>query len=300
MRFSIITWLVYFSFFYSSFTNTYAATSIKDNSKIITSSKTPVTTANKSKIITSTTPIISANKQHSINTSSSSSTKKVNTVHTDSQNQLQKKKAFCKKGIDVSYHNGDINWRAVKDSGIEFAIIRTSYGWEKWDKQTDKKLRDNINGAKSVGMPIGAYHYSYATTPLEALKEADFFIDRLKWTQWEYPVFFDFEDKCQKKLSVERKTDIILTFLQKLQDAGYYTGYYTSLNWQKNYLNMNRLGAHQLWIAHWNQKCGCEWPYGMWQYTSDGSVPGINGRVDMNYCYVDYPSIIKNLHLNGF
>lgn len=207
---------------------------------------------------------------------------------------------YCKKGIDVSHHNGDINWQVVKDSGIDFAIIRTGYGWENWDKQTDKKLKDNIAGAKAAGIPIGAYHYSYATNPEEALKEADFFIDRLKWTQWEYPVFFDFEDKCQKSLTTEQKTDIITTFLQKLQEAGYYCGYYTFLNWQRNCLNMSRLGSNELWIAHWNQECACQQPYGIWQYTSDGSVPGINGRVDLDYCYVDYPSIIKNLSLNGF
>lgn len=216
------------------------------------------------------------------------------------QSNSSKTSHFCKKGIDVSHHNGNINWQAVKDSGIEFAIIRTSYGWKNWDKQTDRKLKLNIDGAKSVGLPIGAYHYSYATTPAEAIKEADFFIDRLKWTQWEYPVFFDFEDKCQSKLNNFQKTNIIFTFLEKLQKAGYYPGYYTFLNWQKNCLDISKLVGYPLWIAHWNNICRCESPYGIWQYTSKGQVPGINGNVDMNYCYVDYPYIIKNLHLNGF
>ena len=205
-----------------------------------------------------------------IDSSKSSPKKNANTIHVSPSVNLHTNKAFCKKGIDVSHHNGDINWQAVKDSGIEFAIIRTGYGWEKWDKQTDRKLKANIDGAKSVGMPIGAYHYSYATTLQEAIKEAEFFINRLKWTQWEYPVFFDFEDKCQEKLNNLQKTDVILTFLQKLQEAGYYTGYYTFLNWQKNCLDMNRLGGYQLWIAHWNKNCGCNWPYGIWQYTSEG------------------------------
>ena len=209
-------------------------------------------------------------------------------------------KPICRRGIDVSRHNKDINWQAVKDAGIEFAILRTSYGWENWEKQTDQQLKNNIAGAKSVGIPIGAYHYSYATNPHEALREAEFFIDRLKWTQWEYPVFIDLEDKCQKNLTNAQRTEIILTFLHRLQEAGYYTGFYTCLNWQRYKLDMDRLGGHELWIAHWNPTCGCTRPYGIWQYTSDGSVPGIEGRVDMDLCYVDYPSIIKNLHLNGF
>ena len=207
---------------------------------------------------------------------------------------------FCKRGIDVSHHNGDINWQAVKDSGIEFAIIRTGYGWMNWDKQTDRQLRNNIAGAKAVGMPIGAYHYSYATNPHEANLEADFFIDRLRGTQWEYPVFIDLEDKCQRKLTNEQRTEIILTFLQRLRDAGYYTGFYTCLNWQRYMLDISRLGDHQLWIAHWNDNCGCQVPYGLWQHSSHGSIPGINGRVDLDRCYVDYPAIIKAAHLNGF
>lgn len=207
---------------------------------------------------------------------------------------------FCKRGIDVSHHNGDINWQAVKDSGVEFAIIRTGYGWMNWDKQTDRQLRNNIAGAKAVGMPIGAYHYSYATNPHEANLEADFFIDRLRGTQWEYPVFIDFEDKCQRKLTNEQRTEIILTFLQRLREAGYYTGFYTCLNWQRYMLDISRLGDHQLWIAHWNDNCGCQVPYGLWQHSSHGSVPGISGRVDLDRCYVDYPAIIKAAHLNGF
>ncbi len=218
----------------------------------------------------------------------------------DDKKAEQQDQTLPRIGIDVSYHNLDIDWQAVKDSGIQFAIIRTSYGWELWDKQTDRKLRDNINGAKSVGMPIGAYHYSYATTQEEALKEADFFITRLRWTQWEYPVFFDFEDRCQKSLSPEQKSDIIVTFINRLRQAGYYAGYYTFLNRQRYELDMSKLQGQNLWVAHWSPTCDCQVPYGMWQYTSDGSVNGINGRVDMNYCYVDYPTIIKNNHLNGF
>ena len=208
--------------------------------------------------------------------------------------------AYCKKGIDVSKWNGNINWRAVKDSGIDFAMIRTSFGWSNREKFTDKQLRNNINGAKSVHMPIGAYHYSYAKNPTEAIWEADFFIDRLKWTKWEYPACMDLEDKCQLNLSNDQRTDIALAFLNRVKSAGYFTGIYCCLDWAKNKLNIDKLADHTLWIAHWNEKCGYSKPCGIWQYTSSGSVSGINGRVDMNYSYIDYPSIIKNSHLNGF
>lgn len=217
-----------------------------------------------------------------------------------------------KRGIDVSKWNGLIDWNLVKQSGVDFAIIRTSYGWgqKDWPKQTDKKLRQNIAGAKSVGIPIGAYHYSYATNVPEALAEADFFIHCLAGTQWEYPVFFDFEDKCQLKLNNQQRTDIACAFLDKVRSAGYCVGIYANLDWVKNKLDFNRLTGYELWIAQWNNACACTFPYGIWQYTSHGVINGIycndihrmtqNSRVDMNLCYVDYPTYMRQNHLNGF
>lgn len=207
---------------------------------------------------------------------------------------------FRKVGIDVSYHNKEINWQAVKDSGVDFAILRTTYGWLEWENQTDAYLKEYITGAKAAGIPIGAYHCSYAKNRKDALLEADFFIDRLKWTQWEYPVFIDMEMQTQRNLTKEQRTEVILTFANKLKKAGYYTGYYTNLNWTRHMLNMNRLRAYDLWIAQWNKTCHCTHPYGIWQFTNQGIIPGIEGDVDMNLCYMDYPSIIKKAHLNGF
>lgn len=207
---------------------------------------------------------------------------------------------FLARGIDVSKWNGDIDWGAVAASGVQFAIIRTSFGWSNREKFTDPKLVNNINGAKSVGVPIGAYHYSYATNPTEAIWEADFFIDRLRWTSWEYPVCMDMEDKCQLRLNTQQRTDVALTFLDRVASQGYYTAIYSNLNWTRNYLDMSRLSRHDLWIAQWNDHCSCALPYGMWQYTSSGSVPGIVGRVDLDYSYKDYPTHMRVNHLNGF
>lgn len=208
--------------------------------------------------------------------------------------------SFFSRGIDVSKWNGTINWRAVADSGIQFAMVRTSFGWSNWEKFTDRQLRNNINGAKSVGMPIGAYHYCYATNPQQAIMEADFFISRLRWAQWEYPVCLDIEDKNQLGLNVQQCTDVAITFLERVKSAGYYVGIYANLNWTRYKLDMNRLNPYELWIAHWNSQCGCTKPYGIWQYTSSGFIPGIGTRVDLDYSYKDYPSIIKGAHLNGF
>lgn len=217
--------------------------------------------------------------------------------NTAAENQTQ----ILKRGMDVSKWNGDIDWGAVRNSGaIDFAIVRTSFGWSNREKFTDRKLRRNIDGAKSVGIPIGAYHYSYAKNPTEAIWEADFFIDRLRWTQWEYPAYMDFEDKCQLPLSTDERKNIAVTFMERVKSAGYCPGIYCNLNWSRNYLNMDRLAGYELWIAQWNTHCDCERPYGIWQYTSSGSVPGINGRVDLDYAYKDYPTYMRTYHLNGF
>ena len=204
-------------------------------------------------------------------------------------------------GIDVSEWQGDIDWQEVKKTGqVQFAIIRTSYGWSKRDEYTDKQLDNNIKGAKSVGIPIGAYHYSYATTVEEAKLEADFFISRLERTTWEYPVFMDIEDKAQLKLTNKQRTDIMLAFMEKVKEKGYCVGFYTNLNWSRNYLDMDRLAPFNLWMAQWNENCTSEHSYGIWQKSSEGSISGIKGNVDLDVCYVNYPEIIKEKHLNGY
>lgn len=207
---------------------------------------------------------------------------------------------MSKKGIDVSTWQGDINWNKVKADGIEFAMLRSSFGKENPDKQTDNKFWQNYRNAKAAGVPIGAYHYSYATTVEDAKKEADFFLSIVKGCQFEYPVAFDIEDHSQMYLGKDRITDIIMTFCERVQAAGYYVSLYTNLNWISNRIDMSRAKAFDVWLAQWNDKPTYTGSFGMWQYTSSGSVSGISGNVDMNIAYYDYPSIIKAAGLNGF
>lgn len=205
-----------------------------------------------------------------------------------------------RKGIDVSTWQGDINWNKVKADGIEFAMLRSSFGKENPDKQTDNKFWQNYNNAKAAGVPIGAYHYSYATTVEDAKKEADFFLSIVKGCQFEYPVAFDIEDPSQMYLGKDRITDIIMAFCERVQAAGYYVSLYTNLDWISNRIDMSRAKAFDIWLAQWNDKPTYSGSFGMWQYTSSGSVSGISGNVDMNIAYYDYPSIIKAAGLNGF
>lgn len=205
-----------------------------------------------------------------------------------------------RKGIDVSTWQGDIDWNKVKADGIEFAMLRSSFGKENPDKQTDNKFWQNYRNAKAAGVPIGAYHYSYATTVEDAKKEADFFLSIVKGCQFEYPIAFDIEDPSQMYLGKDRITDIIMAFCERVQAAGYYVSLYTNLDWISNRIDMIRAKAFDIWLAQWNDKPTYSGNFGMWQYTSSGSVSGISGNVDMNIAYYDYPSIIKAAGLNGF
>ena len=203
------------------------------------------------------------------------------------------------KGIDVSHHQGDIDFAKVKAAGIRFAMLRAGYGWEKPDIQTDRKFHQNYRMAVKEGLPCGAYHYSYATNTREAQLEADFFLQVIKGCQFAYPVAFDLEDKSQRNLGRDTLTDIAIAFCKKLEKSGYYTCIYTNLDWIKNRLDMERLKPFDLWFARYNATPDYG-GIGMWQYSSTGRVDGILTPVDMNIAYRDYPTLMRSRGLNGY
>ena len=202
------------------------------------------------------------------------------------------------KGIDVSKWNGEIDWRKVKNAGIDFAIIREGYGKES-PNQIDKKFEENYNGAKNSGVNVGVYHYSYANSIGNARKEAQFCLKNIKGKQIDYPVVFDIEDKEQLKLDNRQRTNIVMAFCGEIENAGYYAMFYCNLNWLNNYLIKDELlPKYDLWLAQWN----CNKPYnscGIWQYSSCGKIDGISGNVNMDISYKNYSVIIENKGLNG-
>ncbi|MBQ3162163.1 MAG: glycoside hydrolase family 25 protein [Oscillospiraceae bacterium] len=203
------------------------------------------------------------------------------------------------KGIDVSHHNGVVDWDKVKAAGIQFAILRCGYG-RKSIKQVDRQFERNYRECKRVGMPVGVYHYSYAKTAEDARLEADFMLELIAGKQFEYPVIFDIEDKTQQALGKKVLTDITVAFCEKIEAAGYYTAVYSNVDWFINKLDRSRLEAYDKWLAHWvtSPRWGNEFG-GLWQYSDSGRVDGIETAVDMNISYRDYPSIIKRAGLNG-
>lgn len=203
------------------------------------------------------------------------------------------------KGIDVSAYQGNINWQAVKDSGIEFALLRVGYGWND-DNQKDKTFEQNYKCAKEVGMPIGIYHYSYATTPDEAILEAETVLRWIEGKQFEYPIYFDIEEQKTANTGKENCTNIVKAFCSRLEKEGYFVGVYANTNWFKNYLDYAELSKlYTIWKADYRINFDTLIACDIHQYCSDGNVNGIVAKVDMNNCSRDF-SIIKNGGFNGF
>ncbi len=201
-------------------------------------------------------------------------------------------------GIDVSQWQGTINWPQVKGK-VDFALIRAGYGDTlSFPYQIDKMYEANYKGCKQAGIPVGVYFYSYASTVAQAQREADSCIALLKGKQFEYPVYYDVEE-----FDIFRSGNtnaIIKAFCDKLEKAGYFTGIYIYRSALQTYVNKQIRERYAVAVAEYGPKCNYDGPYGIWQNTSDWSCSGISGRVDHDYCYVDYPKIIREAGMNGF
>ena len=202
------------------------------------------------------------------------------------------------KGIDVSVHNGKIDWQKVRAAGIDFAILRAGYG--KLAKQKDDRFEENYAGAKAAGIPVGAYWYSYAMDEDEARQEADVFLSVIKGKQFEFPVYFDLEEKKQFDLGKEQVSAIMRAFLKKVESAGYFVGLYGSATSLTTHTADDIKSWYTIWLAHWVDKTNYSGAYGIWQHSEKGRVDGINGNVDLDICYKDFLTVIKNKGLNGW
>ena len=202
------------------------------------------------------------------------------------------------KGIDVSVHNGKIDWQKVKAAGIDFAVLRAGYG--KLAKQKDDRFEENYAGAKAAGIPVGAYWYSYAMDEDEARQEADVFLSVIQGKQFEFPVYFDLEEKKQFDLGKEKVSAIMRAFLERVEAAGYFVGLYGSASSLTTHTADDIKSRYTIWLAHWVDKTNYTGAYGIWQHSEKGSVDGISCNVDLDFGYKDFPTIIKAKGLNGW
>lgn len=211
------------------------------------------------------------------------------------------------RGIDVSAHQGYIDWKAVKNSGkVDFAIIRAGYGVTA--AQIDRRFNEYMRGCINNGIDRGAYWFIYALNEAQARQNADAFASILaKWKGYiNYPVAADYEydsdnymQRCGITPTRELRTAIVHAFCECMEQHGYYCANYMNPDYLNNRVDAQRLSRFDLWLALWGAATPSK-PCGMWQYRvgDAGTIPGITGRIDLDESFRDYPGIIRSGALN--
>lgn len=199
-----------------------------------------------------------------------------------------------KVGIDISKHQGTIDWERVKNDGIDFAMIRLAYrGYGTGKLNLDETFLENIRAASDAGMDLGVYVYSKAVNEQEAREEAQLVIDSLEGYDVAYPVVIDIEEDPSSEdriagMTVKESTDAVVAFCETVKAAGYTPMIYANTKWFVSRLDMSRLTGYGKWLAQYYQKPFFPYAFDMWQYSSTGSVDGIEGNVDLNVCFTDF------------
>lgn len=208
------------------------------------------------------------------------------------------------QGLDVSEFQGNIDWTQVKNAGYQFAMVRAGYGF----CTLDQKFLRNITECNRVGIPAGVYWFCYAVSPETAVQEADACIDAISSYRIEYPVSYDIEqdsiDYAARNgvtITPDLATQIVTAFCNRIEERGYFAMYYSNQDFLNAYLPWELARRYALWYAYYGRRydgIDC----GIWQYTSTGRVPGIEGNADLDISFIDYASIIREggfNHLSG-
>lgn len=195
------------------------------------------------------------------------------------------------QGVDVSVYQGEIDWQAVADSGVEFAMIRVGYrGYSQGTLQMDERFQENMDGALAAGLDVGVYFFSQATSVLEAEEEADFVLSAVRGYPIKYPVVFDWEfiDGAEARtngMDGDTVTQCAAAFCDLISVAGYTPMVYFNQELGYLFYQLDQLDASQFWLAEYDTKPDFFYDFEMWQYTHTGVVPGIQGNVDLNLAF---------------
>lgn len=200
---------------------------------------------------------------------------------------------MVERGIDVSKHNGSIDWKKVKEAGISFVIVRGGYS-----QTEDPLFKEHVRGAKKAGLKVGVYWFSYAVTVVSAVQEANRCTNLLNGIELDLPIFYDFEYDTesygQKKgysYTKTNRTAIIKAFCDTAKENGYEAGVYLNLDYIRSKVDMDVLKDYKLWFAQWGKNTYTDGTFMIWQYSSTGKVDGISGNVDLNFGYFDEEKI---------
>ncbi len=197
-------------------------------------------------------------------------------------------------GVDVSSYQGSIDWYQVKESGIDFAMIRVGYrGYGTGTLNIDTAFYTNIEGALAAGLDVGVYFYSQALDAEEAIEEAELVLHLIDSYDITYPVVYDWEivtsDTARTDdILVDNLTACTKAFCDTIKDAGYTPMVYQNKVTSYLKLDLSELTEYDFWLAEYNDTPSFYYRYDIWQYCSDGSVPGIDGEVDLNIAFTNY------------
>ena len=195
-------------------------------------------------------------------------------------------------GVDVSAYQGDIDWKAVKNSGIEFAIIRLGYrGYESGKLVEDTYAKKNLEGAREAGLKVGAYFFSQALTVKEVDEEIKFMLGILGETYLDMPIVLDWEIPASSartaNMDARTLTDLQLHFCGQMKEKGYQPMVYFNWHQSEHLYYLSELEDYPFWLALYQDRMTYPWKVEMWQWTCTGKVPGISGDVDINV-YMPY------------
>ncbi len=198
------------------------------------------------------------------------------------------------KGIDVSKHQGEINWRKVAGEDIDYTFIRAGFrGSSEGKLVEDEYFQDNIEGALDNGIDVGVYFYTQAMTVEEAEEEAEFVIDLIEDYDVTYPVVLDLEESTSSSartanMTQEEYTKAAIAFCEKIKEAGYTPMIYGNLKTFMIMLDLKQLEDYEKWFAYYDTPVYFPYAFSIWQYSSKGSIEGIKGDVDLNVCMKDF------------
>lgn len=204
---------------------------------------------------------------------------------------LQEGQVVSRKGIDVSKHQGKIDWKAVAEDGVEFAFIRVAnrgYGTGKLVE--DERFEANVEGALAAGIKVGVYVYSQAITEEEVLEEANLVLEKIAPYRIECPIVFDVElvagdEGRMDVLTVEERTRLTVLFCQTIENAGYKPMIYHNMEMGALHIDLEQLESYDKWFAYYNPNLYYPYEYTVWQYSEKGKVNGIDGEVDLNISF---------------
>ena len=215
----------------------------------------------------------------------------LNILETGEYQYLENGQVTSHKGIDVSKHQGEIDWQQVAADGVEYAFIRVGLrGYGTGKLVEDEYFEQNITGALSAGIKVGVYFYTQAIHEEELMEEANFVLEKIAPYRIECPVVFDVEkvsgdDGRMNSLTVEERTNLTLLFCQTIENAGYKPMIYHNMEMGALLLDLAKLENYDKWFAYYNADFYYPYQYEIWQYTDNGTVNGIDGPVDLNISF---------------